>query len=152
MLSAGVMGRTAKFGPDFDHMTLLVSLDEEWLVDVGFGDSFIEPLRLDEHSDQVQARRAYRIVEDGELLTLMQRDEGGEWSAQYRFNRAPHAYADYAGMCKYHQTSSESHFTQRRICSRLTPGGRVTLSDMTLITTSADSRNERALFSPTEYA
>src|SRR3954468_17014397 len=59
MLSAGVMGRSAKFGSDCDHMTLLVSLDEEWLVHVGFGDSFIEPLRLDEHSDQVQARRAY---------------------------------------------------------------------------------------------
>jgi N-hydroxyarylamine O-acetyltransferase len=47
MLSAGVAKPDGSFSPDFDHMTLLVTLAERWLVDVGFGDSFLEPLRLD---------------------------------------------------------------------------------------------------------
>ena len=48
MLSAGVANAEGGFGPDFDHMALMVTLDERWLVDVGFGDSFREPLLLDE--------------------------------------------------------------------------------------------------------
>ena len=33
-------------GPDFDHMCLLVQFEARWLVDVGFGESFVEPLLL----------------------------------------------------------------------------------------------------------
>src|SRR5216684_3858804 len=68
MLSARVANAEGIFGPDFDHMTLLVTLTERWLVDVGFGDSFLEPLKLDEHNDQVQGDRAYRINREGEYL------------------------------------------------------------------------------------
>src|SRR5687768_15235135 len=42
MLSAGVMNSEGEFGPDFDHMALVVKLEERWLADVGFGDSFVE--------------------------------------------------------------------------------------------------------------
>jgi N-hydroxyarylamine O-acetyltransferase len=152
MLSARVMNQAGEFGPEFDHMTLLVRLSERWLADVGFGDSFIEPLLLDERAEQAQGRRAYRIDEDGDRLTLTRRDEGGAWGAQYRFSLRPHGYADYAEMCRYHQTSPESHFTRRRVCSRLTAGGRVTLSQMRLITTRGDERRERELASEEEYA
>ena len=55
-------------------------------------------------------------------------------------------------MCRYHQTSPESHFTRRRVCSRLTAEGRVTLSQMRLITTRGDERRERELASEEEYA
>src|ERR1041384_4114649 len=66
MLSAEVANTDATFSAPFDHMTLLVTLDERWLVDVGFGDSFIEPLRLDEHGPQIQGDRAYRIEPAGD--------------------------------------------------------------------------------------
>jgi N-hydroxyarylamine O-acetyltransferase len=46
-------------------------------------------------------------------------------------------------MCHYHQASPESHFTRRRICSRATPAGRISLSDLKLIETSDEHRNER---------
>lgn len=153
MLSAGVANAEGGFGPDFDHMTLMVALDERWLVDVGFGDSFLEPLLLDERGEQVQGSRAYRIVPDGAHLIMMQRDDGGEWKAQYRFTLQPHQYADYAEMCRYHQTSPQSHFTRGRICSRATRDGRITLSDLRLITTSKNGgRQERTLTSQEEYA
>jgi len=42
MLSAGVANPEREFGPDFDHMALLVTLEQSWLADVGFGDSFVE--------------------------------------------------------------------------------------------------------------
>ena len=48
-------------------------------------------------------------------------------------------------MCRYHQTSPESSFTRRRVCTRATPDGRITLSDRRLITTRAGERQEREL-------
>jgi N-hydroxyarylamine O-acetyltransferase len=153
MLSAGVANAEGEFGPDFDHMTLMVSLDQRWLVDVGFGDSFHEPLLLDERGEQVQGSRAYRILSDGTHLILMQRDEGDEWNAQYRFTLQAHTYADYAEMCRYHQTSPQSHFTKSRVCSRATREGRITLSEMRFITTSESGGcQERTLTSEEEYA
>ena len=150
MLSAEVWGGAGGFGPEFDHMTLLVKLEERRLADVGFGDSFVEPLRLDERGEQRQGARSFRIEGEGDRLILSKRDEGGDWVAQYRFSLTPHVYADYAEMCHFQQTSPESHFTQGRVCTRLTPKGRVTLSQLRLITTDADGRHEREL-SEQEY-
>ncbi|HEV3469675.1 MAG TPA: arylamine N-acetyltransferase [Pyrinomonadaceae bacterium] len=153
MLSAEVAKSEGGFGPDFDHMALLVTLEERWLADVGFGDSFVEPLLLDYRGEQPQRGRTYRIVPEGERLVLARRDGGGEWEPQYRFTLRPYGYPDFAGMCRYHQTSPESHFTRGRVCSRATAEGRVTLSEMRLITTTGGGRREeRTLTSQEEYA
>ena len=153
MLSAQVANAEGEFGPEFDHMALLVTLEERWLVDVGFGDSFREPLRLDERGIQAQGEMAYRIVPEGSHLILMQRENNAEWKAQYRFTLRPYNYADYEGMCRYHQTSTESHFTRKRICTLATPAGRITLSDMRMITTvKGGGREERVLANEEEYA
>jgi N-hydroxyarylamine O-acetyltransferase len=58
MLSASVANAKAEWGPEFDHMTLLVTLEQRWLADVGFGDSFIEPLPLDDRNDWERRRLA----------------------------------------------------------------------------------------------
>jgi N-hydroxyarylamine O-acetyltransferase len=151
MLSAGVANAEGDFGPDFDHMVLMVPLEERWLVDVGFGDSFREPLLLDFEGEQVQNDEAYRISPHNSHLIMSQRRGDGEWKDQYRFTLQPHTYPDYAGMCHYHQTSPESHFTKARVCSRATPKGRITLSEMRLITTANGERHEQILSSDEEY-
>lgn len=152
MLSTSVANSEGGFGPDFDHLALLVTLEKRWLVDVGFGDSFREPLLLDEEGEQIQGNRAYRIVSEGNYMILRQRDEDNNWKPMYRFTLQPYHYADFAEMCHYHQTSPQSHFTQRRICSRATENGRLTLSEMRFIITSENgSREERTLTSQEEY-
>src|SRR5918911_3762110 len=70
MLSAAVARREGGFGPEFDHMALLVTLEERWLADVGFGDSFVEPLLLDERGEQRQGPPAYRILPHGDRMNL----------------------------------------------------------------------------------
>lgn len=150
LLSARVMDG-GKPGPEFDHLTLLVQLEERWLADVGFGDSFREPLRLDDPNEQLQNHGAYRLTRDGEQWTLLARSSDNEWEPQYMFTLRPYQLADFAGMCHYHQTSPESHFTQKRVCSLATPAGRVTLSDMRLIITLGSSRQEKILASQEEY-
>lgn len=150
LLSGRVMDN-GEFGPEFDHLTLLVQLEERWLADVGFGDSFREPLRLEESKEQIQRGVAYRLNKSDERWTLLRRLPGQDWEPQYRFTLQPYQLTDFAGMCQYHQTSPASHFTQKRICSRATPEGRVTLSGMRLIITASGQRQEKVLKDEEEY-
>lgn len=143
MLSAGVAHSTGGFGPEFDHLTLLVHLEEDWLADVGFGKSFRQPLRLQTALDQQQNEGCYRLEREG-AFWIYQEQSGG-WKPQYRFTLQPHALSDFTAMCHYQQTSPQSHFTQQRICSLAKPSGRITLSDQLLITTIAGKRTERLL-------
>jgi len=152
MLSARVANAAGEFGPDFDHMTLLVRLDKSWLADVGFGDSFRQPLLIDEREEQVQQDRAYKICPEDDRLILWQRENDDEWKAQYSFTLQPFTFPDYAQMCHYHQTSAQSHFTQKRVCTRATPQGRITLTELRLITTEKGQRNEQILPDEEEYA
>ena len=53
-------------------------------------------------------------------------------------------------MCHFHQTSPESGFTQRWICSKATPDGRITLTNMRLIVTRGGTREESVLTTEAE--
>jgi N-hydroxyarylamine O-acetyltransferase len=151
MLSAGVADSQGGFSPDFDHMTLVVTLNRRWLVDVGFGDSFVEPLLLDEENEQQQGTQTFRIISADSHLVLMRRSGAEEWKPQYRFTLEPYQYADYEEMCRYHQTSPQSHFTKSRLCSLATSDGRITLSGMRLIKTSNEIREEETVENEEEY-
>ena len=144
MLSAEVARAGGGFSQPFDHMTLMVKLEETWLVDVGFGDSFLEPLKMDNSTEQIQGPESFRIVAEDQYL-VVQRQYEHEWKKEYRFTLQPYKYADFEEMCRYHQTSPQSHFTQKRICSLATSDGRITLSDMRFIVTSDGVREERTL-------
>lgn len=150
MLSAEVAGRDGAFGPPFDHMTLMVKIEQRWLVDVGFGDSFREPLLLDESREQVQDGHAYKIEHHQDYRLLLRREKE-EWIPQYRFTLDPHGFEDFAAMCHYHQTSPASHFTQKRICSLLTAAGRITLSDLRFIESSRDGAKLERTVGEDEY-
>jgi N-hydroxyarylamine O-acetyltransferase len=153
MLGAGVAHASGGFGPIFDHMALMVTLDERWLVDAGFGESFLEPLLLDSRDDQVQGTRTFRLVDADGYVVLMRRNDGEDWQPQYRFTLQPYTFPDYEEMCRFHQTSPDSHFTKGLICSRATVDGRITLSDMRFITTSGPQRlrDEQTLANREEY-
>ncbi len=150
LLSARVAREDGNYGPEFDHLTLRVDLGEPWLADVGFGEGFLEPLSLESGIDQPQGGRIYRLtsMDSGFRLEVM---ADGKWKREYAFTLQPRELPEFAEMCHYHQTSSESHFTRQRICSRATPEGRVTLSDEKLIETRGGSRQERLLSGGQEW-
>lgn len=152
MLSARVARADGSLGPEFDHLALLVKIGENnFLADVGFGDSFLEPLRLDERKEQEQGERAYLIEENGEELTLFQCKSNEDWAPQYRFTLKPYRFSDFAGMCLYHQTSPESHFPKKVVCSRATEKGRETLTDLRFIETINEEKRERILNGKEEF-
>lgn len=146
LLAARVPDETGRLGPPFDHMTLLVRLEDRWLADVGFGDNFLEPVPLGAEEPHLEGGSAYRVVRrDDTGLTLERRQRGEGWSVQYAFDTAPREMEEFAERCAYHQTSSESHFTQKRLCTLATPEGRVTLSGYRLVETTGGLRRERVL-------
>jgi N-hydroxyarylamine O-acetyltransferase len=151
LLSARVARANGDEGPEFDNLTLRVDLNEPWLADVGFGESFLEPLLLEAGKDQRDPTGRYRLLAQGERLRMEKFVSDGSWRPQYSFSLQPRQLEEFAGMCRYHQTSPESSFTQKRICSRATPDGRITLSEMKLITTSEGAREERSLSSEKEW-
>jgi N-hydroxyarylamine O-acetyltransferase len=147
VLSARVFDGPAP-GPEFDHMCLLVHLEERWLADVGFGDCFHEPLRLDESNVQERNGTLYRVAPGAERWQLW--ENKGEWMPAYDFTLQPRHLSDFAEMCRYQQTSPNSIFTQKRVCTLARPTGRITLSNQRLIINENGVRTEREV-SDAEY-
>jgi len=149
LLSARVAREKGGEGPEFDHLTLRVDLERPWLSDVGFGDSFLEPLELEAAKEQIDPAGRFRLAQlPSELedrLQLERAQPDGSWKPQYSFTLEPRQISDFAGMCHYHQTSPQSSFTQSSICSRATPDGRITLSGSKLIVTRGGAREERPI-------
>lgn len=135
MVSARVYENGA-FGKEFDHLALLVALDETYLADVGFGNNFIEPIKFVPMLEQNDDSGIYMITRPNEKEFLLNlKNEYGELAPQYIFTTEERSLNDFLGMCDYHQTSAESHFTQKKVCTKLTPSGRITLSDNKFIET-----------------
>jgi N-hydroxyarylamine O-acetyltransferase len=133
-LAARVYGPGGALGIPFDHLCLRVKAEEGvFLCDVGFGDCFVRPLRMEERGEQHDGRTLFRIEDSGEERELWMRDRAGAWVRQYRFALAPFRLSDFEGACHHHQTSPDSPFTQKRVSSLLTELGRVTLRDDRLI-------------------
>jgi len=146
LLSAGVRRAEGGFGPAFDHLLLRVDVDgEAWLADVGFGDSFLEPIRLtdtmqhDVHGGTFRIDAEHEARGDGLILRRLIHED---WEPQYRFRLAAYALEDFAEMCRFQQSSPDSVFTRSRVCSRFTPTGRVSLTDTRLIVTEGRVRAE----------
>lgn|SRR5574341_1071475 len=153
-LNGRVFNREGKLGMDFDHLALMVHAPGEsarWLADVGFGDSFTEPLSFEESSEQVQGLRAYRLEQTHGGYIVWQRNYDGIWKREYFFDKQPRKFPeDYEAGCLYHQTSPQSSFTRGSIISRATPDGRVSLEADRLIVTQNGQREEREI-SKEEY-
>ncbi len=144
MLSGCVRRDDGGFGPEFDHMLLKVELDDPWLADVGFGESFVDPIEFRAGgADEVNGHR-YVVQPVAEEWQLLREDKMGTVPL-YAFRDVAHDLGDYGEMCRYQQTSPESHFTKSWVCSRATPDGRITLANMRLIVARGEKREERQL-------
>ena len=150
LLSGRVAREDGSASPDFDHLALRVDLDEPWLADVGFGDSFLEPLRLKE-IEQEQCSGRFRIVPVGDVMMVQRQLADQPWKSQYQFVLKSHQLTDFEARCQFQQTSPDSHFTRQRVCTLPTENGRITLSDLKLIETTRQGRGERMLQNEDEW-
>ncbi len=150
MLSAHVF-KNGIFGPEFDHMVLLVEAEKPMIADVGFGDSFITPIGFDGETS-LQQGYFYRLEKSGSQWVLQRRDPArSNWTPLYIFSPISRALEDYSGMNVYHQTSGDSNFTRKPFCTKATADGRITLLDNRLIMTSRGEREEMPITGASEY-
>lgn len=132
----------------FDHLALLVHADDDpqdaapWLVDVGFGDSFVVPHRLG--ATWQEPTGSFRTRPD-DTEWVLERDQGAGWHVQYVLDPAPRSLDEFAPRSRWHETSPDSPFRRRPIATLATPAGRVTIAGSRLIVTSGDDREEREL-------
>ncbi len=144
MISARVSDGKGGWGPEFDHMALIVYFKNEgktYLADVGFGDNFISPLLFE--TDKIQRDDAgfFKITkEENDEFILKNSADGIEFKDGYKFTSAERQWKDFEEMNEYQQSSENSHFTKNRICSLATAGGRVSLSSAKLTLTESGEK------------
>lgn len=153
MVSARLHHGNNKYGPEFEHMALVVNLNgRKWLVDVGYGDFSLMPLAIMPGYEQGDGRQSYQIVD-----SPIAHDDGcyigvARWSnskkdlkIDYIFTLIPRRLEDFIAMNEYHQTSPESHFRRSLICTLPTPEGRISLINNKLIRTENGRRQVRII-------
>ena len=136
-----------KYGADGGHMAIIATVDDQqWLVDVGFGNSFPEPLTLKSRGSISHHGQHYRLDQDLEGYYILCNSRDLKiWTPLYRFRDIPVPFDYFEPFCEFHQTSPLSPFTQRKLCSQLVEGGRITLAGNTLINTINGLREEIAV-------
>jgi N-hydroxyarylamine O-acetyltransferase len=137
IISARVFSRGGIPGPEYDHMALIVFCEgKEWLCDTGFGDSFIEPVEFSPGKIKQDNTGYYRInISEDNYFLLSSSEDMIKWEEQYLFTSTERPVEEFIPMCRYHQTSPDSHFTLKRICTLAAESGRITLTDDKLIIT-----------------
>lgn len=137
LTSARVYSEEKGYGPEYDHMAIIAQLQgEQYLVDVGFGEFALQPLAIRLDQDQIDPRGVFRLERyDPDYLMVKKKDEQGQYVPEYIFSETERQIEEFYEMCHYHQTSSESHFTQKRVCTLPTQEGRITLTGTSIRTT-----------------
>lgn len=126
--------KTKNYSPEYDHMALIVSISNaHYLVDVGFGEFALSPININPGTVTDDSKGIFKIDFFRENYKIVQKEnEEGGWTPEYIFTESRRSVDEFYERCLYHQTSPESHFTQKRICSLPTPAGRISLTDNTL--------------------
>lgn len=132
-IAARVVGSDGDATPPANHHSLLVRLDEPYVVDVGLGGSRLRrPLPLDGGVREDEAGVTWRVVESDrpdQEYAVEERGPGeDEWVVRYVFDTEPRMLSYFAATCDYLQTSPDSPFTGDPIVSVATARGRKKLS------------------------
>lgn len=141
-----------EFGAEYDHLAIIVEINQkEYLVDVGFGEFTFYPLKLEIDNIQSDPRGNFVIEKyDNDYLKVSKIKEETK-SFEYIFTMKKRALSEFTEMCNYHQTSANSHFTQKKLISRPTESGRVTITGNTLKITEGSEIIEEHQFNNKDF-
>ena len=131
-----------------NHLVLIVTLDRAWIVDVGFGDGFIEPLPL-EPGTYRQGFLEYRVRRDGDWWRVDNHAYGG--ADGFDFTLEPRTLDTFAARCHALQTLPDSPFVQTTVCERFVPGGLVMLRGAVLRDVTASGVAARVVQDADDY-
>lgn len=144
-----IQSADGELAPPFAHLTLLVELEERWLADVGFGYSFLDPLRLDEPGEQRSAERRYRIAREGERWWMQ--DLSHDPPGGYAFDLSPRALEDFAEMCTFYSSDPTSPFARSAVWAQAYEDGWLTVTRERVIELRGDVKTERPVTDEAEW-
>lgn len=146
IVSARVFSAQEKFGEEFDHLCLIVFIEnEQWLADVGFGSFSLRPIKIDMTGTTSDPAGLFKTERFNEQYLVVKKMVNGEWKNQYLFSLQPRNISEFSAMCYYQQTSPDSHFTKNRLCSIATMDGRISLTDRSLKITRNNIQTEMTI-------
>jgi len=145
------MVKGSSIGPEYDHMVLIVSLDEPYLLDVGNGHFLREPLNINSSENSYAEGYFYRVGPHDNTYGLFYRQANREWLPRFYFTSQPRLLSEFESMNIFHQSSPDSLFTRHRIVTIATEEGRKSLSDKRLIIGTGSEKQWKELDSELEY-
>ena len=147
IISSRVFDSEGILGPEFDHMSIYVRTDRDYIADVGFGDLFVRPLEIKE-GVQDDGRNQFLIESNqrGEY-TLSMSSDGLNFQKKYVFSLKEVPVEYFKDPCLDKQTNPESYFVKNTVCTLATESGRVTLFNDKLIIRTYAERSEISILS-----
>ena len=102
-----------------NHLVLLVTLDRPWIVDVGFGDGFLDAAAARARAATGRTSCSTASRRDGPRWRVHNHEFGG--ADGFDFTLTPRTLDDFAAQCHELQTSPESSFVKSTVCERCVP-------------------------------
>ena len=146
IISARVFDGKSNYGAEFDHLALIVTIGKiAYLVDVGFGEFTFAPLKIELDILQHDSRGDFVIHKFDEPYLQVNQIIDGQKQAVYIFQNQERRLTEFKAMCNYHQSSPKSHFTQKKLITRPTENGRITLTNKLLKIKENDKVEEKVI-------
>ena len=130
MVSARVYEDEGKYSPEFDHLALIVKIENmDYLADAGFGEFSFYPIQIELNKEMNDPRGIFKIETlDDHYRIVKKKNSEGKFFPEYIFSENARKMEEFSERWDYHQTNSDSHFKKKRICSLPTRTGRISLS------------------------
>ncbi len=146
MISARIFNNDT-CGPEFDHMAVVVNLTKPWLVDVGYGDLFIEPIQIKPNLIQKDLFRNYRVelLSENKFVLSDSIKDKTEFIQKYIFELKAREIGDFLEQNIYKQSSPKSYFVNNFICTIPTQFGRKTILNQSFKLKEGDQINVKEI-------
>jgi N-hydroxyarylamine O-acetyltransferase len=156
IVSSRMYDKRENLGSQFDHLSIIVKLEEDWLVDVGYGNLFAEPMKIPTKIDNYVYKdrdAIYKISHSTEANTyiLSESRKGYKFKKIYAFETIPRKIEEFYEQIDFKQHSEESYFVKNRICTIPTEEGRITLFNNKFIKTIGKDKEERTIQNDEEF-
>jgi N-hydroxyarylamine O-acetyltransferase len=142
IIEARIYDDQAILGPRYDHMAILVETDKKYLLDVGFGDLFVQPLEI---KDDIQIERSNKFKIDilnKYSFLLTQSSNQIDYFKKYEFYLNEVQIQDFENICLDKQMNPFSYFVKNTVCTKPTALGRLTVFNNKFIEKKGMNRRE----------
>lgn len=139
-------GQVLEEGTEYDHLLLIVAIGAgRYLVDVGFGDNFLEPLLFECDVVQRDLKGRFRLIKCNNVHYCLEHEVANKYRRAYRFTIKKRYIDEFVDRMNWFCESDESLFARRLFCSIERMDGRVSMNADKIVTTLYDTRTEQAV-------